>query len=617
MVNTDRTHNSTFPTHPLFDDYLEVWNTIDDCLEGSRAVKSKGHKYLPPTEGMKADAEMGAAFYNRYKHNAMYPEYAQDFFIASTGLLKQKDPSVSFPEVMEKSFIPSPSYDSEKSFYDVYSEVQDGVMRYSRCGVLLDPPASSEKKLHIFPLMTIYNTYKIINWGYTRYKGRKVLSWIVLDESYYEVSDERFSRDYKENFRFLGLKTKDSNGKDLPSPLYYTYTGEANITGIFNPPLPDDTGLAVDTSGVVVTYPNINGTYLDCIPFFCFTGTRMSLEPERPIAQSLCEACVYIYGLTADYREYLYKQGFPILFAKGMEIDTKIYTGTNKAVVVPSENADLKMVESSGNGLAEYRLAVANAEEYAKSLGLSILKNTGDETGASVAKRQGFKTASLKSISKTVGEGFTQIAKIAARWAGLEQAQIDQISVTPNLDFSATAVASEVTVFQNLADSEYSIMSDWDIYQVLRSKGVTSYNTFDEYIQDVTKTREERADYLLEQKIKETEKMNELQLKHQKAQEEMRAEMAEANASANGVDGQDDSVNVSGGVSKGAPDAPKQAEGDMSKAVVCVETGRKYKSATEASKDTGVSVAAITRNASGATKSAGSKDGKALHWKFA
>lgn len=517
----------TVSVHPDYSEYLPVWQKIDDCLDGSSAIKKKSVAYLPKTEGMHADAVMGDVIYKRYLHNAVFPEYASDYYTASTGLLKQSEPVLKFPKIMEQEFVPSPSYIANKSFYDVYSEVQDGVMRYNRCGVLIDPPNDSEKHLHTFPVLLTYDTYSIVNWGYRAYKGRQVLAWVLLNESYYETSGESFSRQIKVKYRFLGLKTHE-NGIPLDKPLYYTYEGFEDIRGIFEPPTPDGVGLAF-VDGIRITYPNINGVYLDHIPFYCFTGTQMSLTPQRPICQSLCEACISIYGLYADYREYLYKQGFGILFGRGFESNENIYTGVNKAMIVSAESADLKMVESSGNGLAEYRLALDSAMLYAKSLGLAILKGNGDETGVSVAKRQGFKTASLKSIARTVSEGFIQIAKTAASWAGLSEEQISTINITPNIDFSCSTETSDLSVFQNLANSNCVIMSEYDTYLNMKAMGKTSYSTFQEYKEAVSETRKERDQYILDKKVHEQQVMNQLSLKQQEATAEMNAKLAKQN----------------------------------------------------------------------------------------
>ena len=615
-MSEELTRKNTISNNSNYDKYLSVWNLVDDCIEGMDTIKQRGVRYLPMTEGMAADKVMGQKIYERYKHNALFPEYTHDFFIASTGLLKQKDPVFNFPDVMDDEFVPCPSYSTNKTLYDVYSEVQDEVMKYCRCGVLLDVPNTMEKNVHQFPVLLVYNTYKIFNWGYTNYNGRNILSWVLLNESYYSYENETFSPELKENYRFLGLKTRDSLGNPLKEPMYYTYTMGQDIRGIFNPPLPDDDGITYTDDGVEIRYPHIQGRTMNHIPFYCFTGTGLSIEPERPLVQSLCNACISLYGLYADYREYLYKQGFGILFGSGFTTNDSIYSGVNKAILIESDNANLKMVESSGNGLAEYRLAVQNAELYAKSLGLALLKSTGDETGVSVAKRQGFKTASLKSISKTVGEGFTLIAKDAALWAGLSQEAVDSITIVPNVDFSATAENSEMSVFQNIANADTLILSPYDVFQNLKALGKTVYATYDEYKEAVDEAQREKDRYELEKKLKEMKETNTLNLKNQidttKAMNELNATFV--NATNNGNVNDDSSDNTAVGNDEGK--ARNKESGDNSKKIICVETGKTYENATEAGKDVGVSGSAITRALRGSAKTAGISGGRKLHWKY-
>lgn len=612
LTDSDKPHVSV-PCHILYDEYVPVWDKIADCLAGSTAIKQKREVYLPMTEGMKADSFMGDSIYRRYLHNAIFPEYAQDFFMASTGLLKQKAPALNFPDAMLKEFVPSPSFNANESFYDVYSIVQDEVMKYSRCGVLIDPPNTNYKKVHNYPLLVVYNTYRIINWGTSRYQGRDVVSWILLNESYYDSCNESLSYELKESYRFLGLKLTDAYGNELETPMYYTYESNGGLKGIFNPPAPDENGFAF-AEDTVIRYPHINGVYMDHIPFYCFTATRMGLKPERPLTQSLCEACISLYGIYADYREYLYKQGFGLLFGKGFTSDDNIYTGVNKALIVADKDADLKMVESSGSGLAEYRLAIDNAMTYAKSLGLAILKGNGDETGVSVAKRQGFKTASLKSISKTLAEGFVLVAKTAATWAGLSKEDVDSITIDPNTDFSYTANTSDITLYQNVQDSSDPVMSDYDIYMQMRSKEYTTLNSFDEWQKERIRSRQERDKYELDKKIKETRAMNEESLR-QEMERQALVEAQQPDATEEG-DEDGETEEDESAQKQDAPDAKGADEGDMQKPVRCVETGKRYKSATEAGKDVGVSGSAITRHLRGLSSSAGTRGKTKLHWKY-
>lgn len=616
MITDSNRLNPSTRCHPTYEEYLPVWDKITDCLLGASAIKSKRELYLPMTEGMKADSVMGEVIYKRYLHNAMFPDYAQDFFIASTGLLKQKDPTVNFPDAMVKEFKNSPSYNINESLDDIYSTVQDEVMKYSRCGVLLDPPDTGYRSNATYPVLLIYNTYRIINWGVTKYHGREIVSWILLNESYFDSSNESFSDKYVESYRFLGLKTTDSDGNDLPVPIYYTYEYGNGIQGVFNPPPPDENGYAT-VGDVLIRYPHINGKYMDKIPFFCFTGTRMSLAPERPITQSLCEACISLYGLYADYREYLYKQGFGILFGRGFTTDTTIYSGVNKAVTVADKDADLKMVESSGNGLAEYRLAIDNTMNYAKSLGLAILKGNGDETGVSVAKRQGFKTASLKSIAKTLAEGFTLVSKTAAEWAGLSREEIDSITIIPNTDFSSMASINDLTVYQNIQDANDPIMSDYDVYLRLRNNEITSLATYDEWKQERIRSRAERDKYVLDKKMEETRRMNEESLKQEMKRQEIMSQIQSDASSGNNNDDDASKASMNPKIDNfDIPDAKGKDDGDMRKGVICVETGKQYDSVAEAAKSVGVNSSTIVKQIRGQISYAGKSGTAKLHWKY-
>ena len=149
----------------------------------------------------------------------------------------------------------------------------------------------------------------------------------------------------------------------------------------------------------------------------------MSLEPNTPIIYPLCNASLSLYRSSADINEALYKQAFALLFAKGFDSDSDVYVGTQKMISCASPDSDLKYVEISGTGLSEQRIALENKYNRARDIGLSIL-NSGS-TGESVKTSINMKVASLKSISKTLADGFTSICKFAAYWRGLKEEDIN------------------------------------------------------------------------------------------------------------------------------------------------------------------------------------------------
>lgn len=502
-AENDDVKNSGIVDHESYQAYEGVWDFIDDCVEGEAVIKSKRETYLSKTEGMASDPKYGEAIYARYLRNAQFPEYTYDYLSAVNGMLRQKDPTVNVPEKIEKEYLISPTDEANKTFMDIYGEVIDDVIRYSRCGILLDPPETMEMKADLFPNMIKYGTRSIRNWGYSIFNGRKIPTMILLDESYTSYENESLSAETVEKFRFLGLKIKDvyydSEGNlretYLKEPLYYTYVGDRFTRAIFNPPAPNADGFA-EVDGTEIRYPRLNGSYSHSIPFFCFGSTEMSLYPEKPLAYPICKGCLYLYGLNADFREYLYKTGFGIYFANGVDSDKDIYVGTNKVCVVSSDKADLKLVESNGVGLSEYRLAIQNTVDYIKSLGLSILKNAGDESGTSVGKRISLRTSNLKSISKTIAEGFTQIIKKAAEWNGNIPQEgeegIDSISIVPVTEFHNSPQLSDLISISSTAGADKVILSDYDIYLNLRAQNFTPVTTFDEWNMARKKTQDEK-----------------------------------------------------------------------------------------------------------------------------
>ena len=484
---------NSIPQHPCYSTACSIWDSVDDCLAGEDKIKAKGEKYLPKTMGMKLDLKNGSVVYDAYKTRADYYEYPNDFYMAIGGLLRQKDPELNFPDEMDIKFVPSPSYTSNKSFLDVYSDVIDAVTKYARHGILWDIPENKDNAVDLYPIMVQYNARQIKHWGTTVYKGQQVINFVVLDESYESYDNQSLSQVEKCRYRFLGLKTMTDDGQyELDNPVYYTYSGDEWDTAIFNPPFnPNDS--VIEYGGHTIIFPSLKGRYMNYIPFWCFGTTRISLDMETPIIYPLCRASLALYRLSADYKEYLFKQGFAILFGHGFKTDNDIYVGGQKAIIVEDEKAQLDYVEISGVGLSEYRLALENQHQYCLQIGINIMKSTGDETGQSVLRRTTLRTASLKTIAKTIAQGMATVAKAAAYWRGLPQSEVDSISIIPNIDFSGSGndTASLLNVY-SIWSSDKQGLTDFSYYAYGKKEGFILENTYEEWLDSVYKEQDKR-----------------------------------------------------------------------------------------------------------------------------
>lgn len=489
----DKSLINNIPENSEYSFMKRKWDIIDDCLSGEDCIKMKGEAYLPKTMGMATDKQHGEEVYQAYKLRADFYDYPADFFTAIGGLLRQKDPELSFPDEMDKQFVPHPSYVANKTFYDVYSDVIDAVTKYARHGILLDVP-DGKKAVDLYPIIIQYNARQIKHWGTTVYKGQEVTSFIVLDESYFSYDNTNLTQTQNPRYRFLGLKTLDEDGNELETPIYYTYSGETWDFGIFNPPYDPD---GVEINGKFVVFPSLKGKTLPFIPFWCFGITKIGMEIEKPIIYPLCKAALALYRLSADYKEYLFKQGFALLFGHGFKPDQDIYVGGQKAVIIEDERASLQYVEISGVGLSEYRLAMEAQHQYALQIGINLMKSTGDETGQSVMRRTTLKTASLKTIAKTIAQGMTTIAKAAAYWRGLSRDDVDSILIIPNIDFSGSA--NDTSSFMNIYSiwsSDEKGLSDYSYYAYGKKEGFITEATYDEWLKVIKKERKEKQKYL-------------------------------------------------------------------------------------------------------------------------
>ena len=486
------TNSVSIPERPEYSSKCYVWNKIDDCLNGEDAIKSSGELYLRKTPGMRNDPKFGESMYRDYVDRADWYDLPQQFTLDLFGILWQKDPTINVPEEMELKFIPSPSYSNNKSFIDVYRETSKNIIKYDRHGILLDVPNHRDRVLETYPVMVQFNTRQIKHWGYTEFKGQQVLKYVVLDESTIDYNNETLTAHTCVKYRFLGLKTMDGS-VELDEPIYYTYTGTDEFKAILDPPFDSESGI-VNFEGFRIIYPNIHGKYANTIPFFCFSSTDMSLEPNTPIIYPLCNASLSLYRSSADINEALYKQAFALLFAKGFDSDSDVYVGTQKMISCASPDSDLKYVEISGTGLSEQRIALENKYNRARDIGLSIL-NSGS-TGESVKTSINMKVASLKSISKTLADGFTSICKFAAYWRGLKEEDINSIKILPNMEFTISSNSNNVINGYSLWSSSIKGLTDFDYYTMLRENGRTSYTTFDSWYNDLVKEQNTRTNLL-------------------------------------------------------------------------------------------------------------------------
>ena len=420
---------------------LPTWEKQRICYAGEVAVKEAGALFLPKTESQELDNNRGISRYNKYKARAVFYEYLSDVITAMLGVMQSEDTVIETPARIE--LIKTDATLEGESLPAVYRVGLFNQLLYGRFGMLLDLAGNES---NITPHIVYYNTQKIVDWSLID----GVLKFVILDETTTE-----FDKDEKEwvkvvQFRIIAL--------DIAG-VYYSTTVNAQQYHDFD----------FDNPNAEVIYPELAGKRLNEIPFVFINATNILSDVQKPPLTGLTDTSLAIYRGEADYRHELFMNAQATLFTKGLSSKGDIHIGAGAAINAKNTEADAKWLELSGNGLTEMRESQNGLHAKAISMGISLFEGA-TESGAALTTRLSVKTANMAEIAKTNAAGFKKLLDIAAEWVG---ASIDEVVITPNLDFtSSTVMAQELVALWN-AILQGAPLSHKSFHEYLRKNDFT------------------------------------------------------------------------------------------------------------------------------------------------
>ncbi len=451
--------------HPQYQVYAPDWVLTADVYSGERAVKAKRTEYLPATDGMiidgmAASTQLGYQKYSGYLARAVFPSYYSDAIETAVGLMHRKAADIKLPKELE-ALRDNATADGE-SLDLLLRKINEAQLRDGRLGLMLDVPAGLGPSA--LPFIAFYSASRVINWDVgRREQGRQKIEFVVLDESE-SVRGEDFNWKEAKKYRALMLT---ENG---------TY-----ITGV----TPDD---STDFAAIPFVTPSIAGSTLKEVPFVFVNAQDMAPEPQRPPLIGLANLVLAIYRGEADYRQTLFGQAQETLViiggTEGEEDGSSetLRAGSGAKIEVPI-GGDAKYIGISAGGLSEMRQSLENDRDFAQQQGSRMLSTKGgdQQSGDALRTRVAAQTASLPNIAKTSAEALERMLKIAATIKG---ANPDEVSVTPNLDFTADIMSGQNLLQLMQAKTMGAPLSLESLHGLLREQGMTE-KTFEEEMDDV------------------------------------------------------------------------------------------------------------------------------------
>lgn len=395
--------------HPDYDLFSPKWKRCRDVVSGQDAIQKAGTSYLP----MLIDQEL--ADYLAYVQRAPFYNATWRTIAGFVGMLFRKPPVLEVPKKIEDMLA-----DVTMSGVNFQAFAKDCVtedLEVSRVGILVDHPlhrtnedgspvtiAQAERE-GLRPSMQLYKAEAIINWKYQFVNNKNTLVQLRLLEEYAEDVSE-FKTEVKLRIRVLDL---------IDGKYRMRVFAEHNEEQI---------GQDI--------YPQMNGKYLDFIPFFFIGPDGTDGKIDDPVLIDLVDLNIKHYQVGADYEHGCHMTGLPTPVISGYQnqfdevtgavVPAKFYIGSTMAWVFPDANAKASFLEFSGQGLTALEKNLDRKEAQMAAIGARMLapEKAGVEAAQTLAMRHSGEYSILAAIAIAVSEGLTKALKVFAEWAGVK-----------------------------------------------------------------------------------------------------------------------------------------------------------------------------------------------------
>jgi len=374
--------------HPDWEDRIDEWKLMRNCVRGEKAIKEANVTYLPMPSGFKSQSDQGKEMYSAYQTRAQFPEIVSPTIDGMVGVIHRNESQIDMPDSMQYLFENATA--DGLTLDALHKRVTRELLETGRFGLLADAPSGGGQ-----PYLAGYTAESIINWSESN-------DFYVLDEC--GLVRDGFAWNDKKKFRVLELV--DSK---------YTVTVWDNGTK-GTPAEPKATG----------------NKAIEAIPFVVIGPRHITTKPEDPPLIGVGRSAVAIYQLSADYRWQLFMTGQETFVVINGEAPSAIGAGVCISLQGGTETArpDAKFVGPSGTGIEAHRTAMQDERAAAIAAGARLFDSQSKtaESGDALRIRFTAQTATLQTISQTSAAGLERALRNVAVMMGLDP---KLVTVTP------------------------------------------------------------------------------------------------------------------------------------------------------------------------------------------
>lgn len=465
---------SVTETHQDYDDNVDIWDQVDDCIKGEDAVKAKGTDYLPMPNPTDKSAENLLA-YNAYKTRACFINFTGDTLDSRVGMVFSKPPKIELPPELEYLL-----KDTDGNGLDLTQHASGTVSNVSskgRYGLLVDYPSTDrpvtlaeKRQNNIHPFIVSYTPQNIINWRTKKMGAVNKLCLVVLREQQENIAG-LYKTEYLDMYRVLWL---DDEG-------YYNQATMNVVTQNQKQTIENEQAYQPRDA---------NGNRLTEIPFK-FVGSMNNDQHIDPAPlYRISSVNLAHYRNSADVEDSSYSLRPTVVI--NTDMSTKEFEERNpcgvrigsKGLILLDGEGDAKILETKENQLA-VKLMQEKVEQIEKLGGKTTA--VGNQTAEAARINKSSELAIQKSVVKNVNSAYADCIK----WCSMFENGNDDPEFIFELNdnfMEATLTAQQLTALNNLLST--GTISQDVMLDNLREAGYIPDNMTNEDIKDAIEVME-------------------------------------------------------------------------------------------------------------------------------
>ena len=386
-------------------------------MAGEQEVKHAGEEYLPRLSGQSRSE------YNAMQDRTLFYGASKRTKHALSGAIHRKDAIITIDNQYQNYL---DDITLQETPFSIFAKgVTDEVLTVGSHVVCIDYDEVTGR-----PYARGYNREALINFRYTNYYGRTVLTLVVLEETHeVESDDDPFTTELRTVWRVKFLSD-----------------------GVYQEQLWAKEGKGTDYYLIEEHTPTRNGTPLDFIPIVVLNSCGLGCNFEEAMFNDLVDVNRMHYLSSADIGTVLHFSALPTLTITGIDgrtIDDSlsadaIRLGSNNALLLPP-GSTASILEFSGASATAIRQHLIDLDHRMSTLGARLLdpSTVSPATATAEIVKAASELTALRSLTQTLDAGLQKVLYYMIWWSGNDN---PDVQVDLNKDFlSSKMTPSELT----------------------------------------------------------------------------------------------------------------------------------------------------------------------------